>query len=51
MTLKTVMMSNECDAENSALPSGINYISKYIKIENSCFKLYNISQYYCFLIK
>ncbi len=25
-------------AENSALPSGINYILKYIKIETSYFK-------------
>ncbi len=27
------------DAENSALITGINYILKYIKIENSYFKL------------
>ncbi len=45
MTLKTgVMMIN------SSLPSGINYISKYIQIENSHFKLsnVNISQHYSF---
>ncbi len=27
------------DAENSDLNTGINYMLKYIKIENSCFKL------------
>ncbi len=27
------------DAENSALTSGINYIWKYIKLENSYYKL------------
>jgi len=27
------------DAENSALITGINYILKYIKIENICFNL------------
>ncbi len=34
------------DAGNSALLKGINYILKYIKIENY-FKRKNISQYYC----
>ncbi len=28
--------------------TGINYILKYIQIENSYFKCNNISQYYCF---
>jgi len=27
------------DVENSACIAGINYILKYIKIENRCFKL------------
>ncbi len=35
MTLKTGVMT----AENSALITGINYILKYIKIENYYFKL------------
>ncbi len=35
------------DAENTALITEINYILKYIQIENS--SMYNnISQYYCF---
>jgi len=38
--------TEECsnDAENSALITGINYIIKYIKIENSYFKLSLIFQ-------
>ncbi len=47
------MISESCDNEdwrNSALITGINYILKYIQIENSYFKMQNISQYYCFFI-
>ncbi len=37
------------DAENSALITGINYILKYIQIENVFFLYYNnILQYSCF---
>ncbi len=36
------------NAENSALVTAINYILKYIQIENIYFKLYTISQYYCY---
>ncbi len=28
------------DAENSALITGMNYILKYVQIENSCFTLW-----------
>jgi len=44
--LHFVMSEGSCDtedwsndAENTALITGINYILKYIRIENSCFKL------------
>ncbi len=32
-----------------AVVTEINYISKYIKLENSSFKLKKNSQYYCFI--
>jgi len=35
-----IMISEgSCDTENSALITGLNYISQNIHIENSCFKL------------
>ncbi len=36
------------DAENSVLIKGINYILKYIHIENSYLNCNNISEFYCF---
>ncbi len=36
------------NAENSALVTAINYILKYIQIENIYFKSYHISHYYCY---
>ncbi len=43
------------DAENSALITEINYILKYVDIENSYFKLYfkfhNLTVFTVFLIK
>ncbi len=43
----TVDWSN--DAENSALITGINYILKYIQIENRYFKYFTISVFIVFL--
>ncbi len=34
-----MISEGSCDTENSALITGINYILKYIKIENGYFKL------------
>ncbi len=38
------------DAENTALITGINYILKYIKIENFILNCNNISQNYYFFL-
>ncbi len=45
--MKTEDWSNGCWKFSIAI-TGINYILKYIAIENSYFKLYTILQYYCF---
>ncbi len=44
VTLKTGVMM----LKNTALITEINYILKYIQIENSYLNSKNISQYYCF---